>query len=300
MAQDPAFLMYYKDILVSCAHWEADELGWYLRLICHQADKPEGLPANDMEELALLAGVKFSQFERFKQCWQRTLKAKWEQTEMGTLLNLKQDETLEKRRKYHEKQQLRGLVGSYVKRARTYSGLTEAQGKHLSKKLFSLIKIDNSKEENELCFKRTLDAYIGNAIGNGNVFKEEEGAGEEENLKPVKAVFEMDVDLLRQKVLIDAEFKREFAQHGVPEDKLEKWLENFNKHLRYSFGEAVMKSEKDYRWHFGNWMQSQGDYQHPEKFKILKDGNTANGGLHANSIKGNGTSKNRIKGVSEW
>jgi hypothetical protein len=300
MAQDPAFLMYYKDILVSCAHWEADELGWYLRLICHQADKPEGLPADDIEALALLAGVKFSQYERFKQCWQRTLLAKWEQTEHGTLLNLKQDETLEKRRKYHEKQQLRGLIGSFVRRARTYSGLSEAQGKHLSKQLFSLIKIENSKEENELCFKRTLVAYIGNANGNGNVLGKEKGVGEE-TPQDVTTESVFDVDLLKEKVLLDAEFKREFEQRGIPEDKLELWLKNFNKHLRFSFGKDVKKSENKYRWHFGNWLVSQSDYDHPENYKILKqksDGNNI-AGKHANSSK-TGTSEERIDALQKW
>ena len=270
MAQDPAFLMYYKDILVSCADWDADELGWYLRLICHQADKPEGLPI-DLESLALLAGVKLSQFERFKQCWKRTLKAKWEQTSNGTLLNLKQDEVLEKRRNYHEKQQLRGLVGSFVKRARQYSGLTEAQGKRLSKQLFSIIKIDNTKEENEIGFKRTLDAYIGNAIGNGNIIKEEEGGMGEEEEKPTFGKSLSDIDLLLQKVFLDPEFKYVFVQKGIPDDKLERWLENFNKHLRHSG--VSSKTEKDYRWHFSNWMVSQADYQNPENFKILKHAN---------------------------
>lgn len=294
MAQDPAFLMYYKDILVSCAHWEADELGWYLRLICHQADKPEGLPADDLEGLALLAGVKFSQFERFKLCWQRTLKAKWEKTEHGTLLNLKQDETLEKRRKYHEKQQLRGLIGSFVRRARTYSGLTEAQGKRLSKQLFSLIKMENSKEENELCYKRTLAAYIGNAIGNGNVLKEEEGAGEEEKIKPVADEFVFDVDLLKEKVLLDKEFKRQFKQHGIPEEKLDDWLQNFNKHIRHSFGADVKKNEKDYRWHFSNWIQSQTDFEHPEYFKILK---SKNGNNNQKRTAKNNIAENDYKGL---
>jgi hypothetical protein len=292
MAQDPAFLMYYKDILVSCAHWEADELGWYLRLICHQADKPEGLPADDIEALALLAGVKFSQFERFKQCWQRTLKAKWEQTETGTLLNLKQDETLQKRRNYHEKQQLRGLIGSFVKRARTYSGLNEAQGKHLSKKLFSLIKIDNSKEENELCFKHTLNAYIGNAIGNGNI-KEEEGVGEEEK----KQSTVLDVDLLKEKVLLDADFRMQFEQAGMPPDKLEEWLKNFNKFLRH--GSTDAKTEKDYRFHFSNWMPKQKNWEHPENYKIVSN-DAGNNGSVADSTKGKGTSSERLQKLKEW
>lgn len=181
MAKDPAFLMYYKDILVSCADWDAEELGWYLRLLCHQADKPEGLQ-NDVEKLAVLCGVSFSSFEKFNSCWKRTLAANFEAGEGGLLFNKKLRETLDDRREFREKQSLRGIVGVFVKRARLENSLSDLQVKQLSKILFSTINTNNSKEENELCYKRTLAALLGNVNANGIVIgnkdKKEGGTGE--------------------------------------------------------------------------------------------------------------------------
>src|SRR6185295_171622 len=108
MAKDPAFLFYYKDVLVSCADWDADVLGWYTRLLCHQADKQDGL-SPDLESLASMAGVKFSQYERFVSCWKHTLEAKFETNDEGLLINKVQDELLLKRRKYKDNQAKRGL-----------------------------------------------------------------------------------------------------------------------------------------------------------------------------------------------
>lgn len=177
MAEDPAFLVYYKDILVSCADWDADILGWYLRLLCHQADKPGGLP-DDIESLATLAGVKFSKFERFNDCWKHTLKAKFEANDQGLLYNEKQDGLLNDRRNYKEKQAKRGLIGSYVKKAKGTGKLTPYQLGLIADHLFRVISPENSKEDNEGAYKRTLDAFIGDGIGNGSVVKDSlEGAG---------------------------------------------------------------------------------------------------------------------------
>lgn len=181
MAQDPAFLVMYKDILVSCADWDADVLGWFFRLLCHQADKPGGLPV-DLESLASLAGVKFSQFERFSSSWKRMLAAEFEATEQGLLINDKQDELLSDRRKYKEKQALRGLVGAYVKKAKALNKFTPHQLGLLSESLFLVLSPENSKEDNEGAYKHTLTTFIGNAIVNVNTVKDSlEGAG---NLSP--------------------------------------------------------------------------------------------------------------------
>lgn len=169
MANDPAYLMYYKDILVSCADWDADVLGWYTRLISHQADKPEGLP-NDLESLAVLAGVKFSQFDRFSQCWQRTLSAEFTATAKGLLVNVVQDGHLSRRRNHKNTQALRGLVGSYTKKLRLLNKYSPHQVRLVVAQLFEVISPDNSKEENEDAYKRTLIAYEDSIVGivNGN------------------------------------------------------------------------------------------------------------------------------------
>lgn len=162
MAKDPAFLFYYKDILVSCADWDADEVGWYTRLLSHQADKPQGLDP-DLESLAALAGVKFSQYEHFVKRWEARIKKKYVLNEEGLLINIVQRDNLEKRRGYKGDQSEKGLFGYYVKLAKKEVirlGLAwdtlEAEIKDL---LHSGINKENSKEANKANFKQMLENF---------------------------------------------------------------------------------------------------------------------------------------------
>lgn len=163
MAKDPAFLLYYKDILVSCASWDADELGWYFRLLCHQADKPDGLDS-DIETLAGLANVKFSQFERFKLCWERRLKAKFQANPQGLILNKVQEEIINKRREYSERQSVKGIIGYFIKITKRHHTLDEEQSKNLIKELEKQDLLLKTKEERFSCYQAVLVALLGNAI----------------------------------------------------------------------------------------------------------------------------------------
>lgn len=190
MAQDPAFLFYYKDILVSCADMDADALGWYTRLLCHQADKPDGLP-NNIEDLASLANVKIRQYERFIYCWEHILKGKFVLNDKGMLINVVQAEGLEKRRNYKNTQQKRGMVGAFLKKNYGVFSLSKEQWSEVSKLLIQSILPLDDKEEINNTLKHTLEAYAlsikGNAIGNGNanVIQEEiGGTGEKEGAGP--------------------------------------------------------------------------------------------------------------------
>lgn len=173
MAKDPAFLLYYKDILVSCADWDADVLGWYLRLICHQADKPEGLP-NDVELLAQLAGVRMSQYQRFGECWKRTLEAKFEANASGKLINPRLSEVLEDRDLYKGKQSMRGTVGVFIKQAMQMGYVDEKALSFISKALFDSLDANMSKPQKKECFKRTLEAYEKSILAIAIVIKDKE------------------------------------------------------------------------------------------------------------------------------
>lgn len=253
--------MYYKDILVSCADWDEHVLGWYLRLLCHQADKQGGLP-NDVESLAVLAGVKFSKFNLFVECWGRTLKAKFEANAEGLLVNKKQQVNLEGRRTYKENQSKRGLVGHYIKKAKAVGTLSKEQLQQLSAQLFEVLSIENSKEENEGCYKRTLQAYIGNADGNAivnvNTNTGKGGAGERDE-------HPFDNDLLLEKILLDKNYLREMESAGVPPSKLEGWMAAFNRFL--VFKGATHSTEGGWRLGFPAWLQHQNLNTEPENYK---------------------------------
>ena len=78
MGKDPAALMYIDTWLTSTAEMDADVRGWYLNLILHNYDKND-LP-NDIEKLAVLAGVKFSEFKRFEQVFKQVFEQRFEET----------------------------------------------------------------------------------------------------------------------------------------------------------------------------------------------------------------------------
>ena len=120
MSKDPAVLFYINDWLTSTAEMDADVRGWYLNLLLHNYDKKD-LP-NDVEKLAVLCNVKFSEYERFEQVFEQVLKHKFEQTEENRLTNLRTNDILKNREIFKDKRSSAGKV-SYVMKyfAKNYS-----------------------------------------------------------------------------------------------------------------------------------------------------------------------------------
>lgn len=113
MSSDPAVLFYIGDWLKSTAEMDADVRGWYLNLLLHNYDKSD-LP-NDLEKLASLASVKFSEYNRFEQVFEQVLKQKFEQNENGRLTNPKMSDIIKSREVFKNKRSNAGKV-SYVMR----------------------------------------------------------------------------------------------------------------------------------------------------------------------------------------
>lgn len=109
--KDPAVLFYIGDWLKSTAELDADARGWYLNLLLHNYDKQD-LPSN-IEDLATLAVVKFSEFNRFKQVFEQVLNNKFEILDNGRLSNPRINDILKKRENFVEKRSNAGKV-SYV------------------------------------------------------------------------------------------------------------------------------------------------------------------------------------------
>lgn len=116
-SKDPAALFYISDWLTSTAEMDADCRGWYLNLILHQYDKGD-LP-NDIEKLALLASVKFSEYERFKQAFEQVLKQKFKPNDKNRLENEKAKSIIKKREQFKDKRSNSGRIGYLVKVAYT-------------------------------------------------------------------------------------------------------------------------------------------------------------------------------------
>lgn len=159
--KDPSFLFYYKDFLMDTSGFSAEVIGWYVRLLCHQAEQ-YSLP-EDVSDLALLAQVPYDDYPKFQQSWKRTLVAKFgADEESGRIYNRKLRGVMEKRAAYSNKQKLRGLRGSYSKKiAKEYPQVKD------SKSVLDNLIDDNflklNENERSVRFKHTLEAIIVNA-----------------------------------------------------------------------------------------------------------------------------------------
>lgn len=122
MSKDPAFLFYYKDFDNDTASWEAESIGWYIRLLCYQAGNGE-LPS-DLEEIAQIARVKFSEFQLFSERWACRLASKFAINDNGKLYNKKLS-TIQENRKIDavksRKKSILSILGNYIK----YNNLSE-------------------------------------------------------------------------------------------------------------------------------------------------------------------------------
>lgn len=113
MSKDPACLFYIGDWLTSTAEMDADCRGWYLNLLLHNYDK--GTLPNELEKLAVLCNVKFSEYKRFEQVFEQVLKQKFELLEDGRLSNQRTQSILKGRELFKDKRSNAGKA-SYLMR----------------------------------------------------------------------------------------------------------------------------------------------------------------------------------------
>lgn len=111
--KDPAVLFYINDWLTSTGEMDADCRGWFLNLILHNYDK--GSLPNDVEKLAVLCMVKFSEYERFKQVFEQVLKQKFEQIDEHRISNLRTQNILKSREMFKEKRSDAGKISYLMK-----------------------------------------------------------------------------------------------------------------------------------------------------------------------------------------
>lgn len=155
--KDFHFPFQYKEWLVSTSDWDADIRGWYINLLCHQADK--GMLPDDDESLAVLAGVKFSQYARFKNVLKATLKAKFQANAQGMLVNLKLDELLHERKEYLNTKSKSGVIGGLIKKGRVlYPNFEDWET--VAEQLLACDLHDMSMEDKEDLLKAKVQANI--------------------------------------------------------------------------------------------------------------------------------------------
>ena len=175
--KDPAALFYIDTWLSSTAEMDADCRGWYLNLILHQYDK--GSLPSDIEKLGQMAGVKFSEFERFKQVFEQVLKQKFEQNDEGRLENPKVSEMLQKRNQFKDKRSRSGKIGYIVKTANKLKSYGDKEIEYLKDYCYNLEEEElnklNDKQKLRHLLKHLLKLYKnGDGNENGDVIRDKE------------------------------------------------------------------------------------------------------------------------------
>lgn len=111
--KDPAVLFFISDWLTSTGEMDSDCRGWYLNLILHNYDK--GSLPKCIEKLAVLAGVKFSEFERFKQVFEQVLNKKFQIIDGERISNEKTQTILRSRETFKDKRSEAGKKSYLMK-----------------------------------------------------------------------------------------------------------------------------------------------------------------------------------------
>jgi len=99
MSKDPAFLFYYQDFLVGTDHMTNEEVGAYIRCLCHQAHKG-AIAKLHLDKICKKQKIANSIYEKFVSDGN------------GNLKNKKLDEVLEQRQAYIKHQAASGKKGA--------------------------------------------------------------------------------------------------------------------------------------------------------------------------------------------
>lgn len=145
MAKDPAFLLYYKDFDNDTANWEPEALGWFMRLLFFQAGN--GYIPSDIEEVAQIARVKFSEFEKFKNIWENRISVKFSDTLSDTLKmrNERLFEIQKDRKQNALKKSILAVFGNYIKSTE----LSDSEVSHLKKEFRKTNDFEAYSDSNE-------------------------------------------------------------------------------------------------------------------------------------------------------
>lgn len=172
--KDPAVLLYINDWLVSTADMDADCRGWFLNLLLHNYDK--GSLPDDIEKLAVLCNVRFSEFKRFEQVFEQVLKHKFNKDLKGNLTNERTSLILQSREVFKEKRSNAGKM-SYLMRFFAQKFPAEFRKKSLKDYIRNNFNFENVDLKNEQMieqvFKQMFELYINeNENENENINKD--------------------------------------------------------------------------------------------------------------------------------
>jgi uncharacterized protein YdaU (DUF1376 family) len=254
MSKDPAVLFFINDWLTSTAEMDADVRGWYLNLLLHNYDKKD-LP-NDIEKLAVLCNVKFSEYERFKQVFEQVLKQKFEVNEFNRLSNERTNDILKSRENFKDKRSNAGKV-SYIMKYMAKNHVKEYkdfQLRNFVKDNFDY-SIDLKNEQMlKQVFKQMFELYIN------------ENENEIENIIKPSNDIEKTKNFEFYEILVNSESWLESvamqSKHKLNITQVKKYLLDFKNDCDIRFDFKTSKS--DFSSHFVRWLSKQEEIVKPK------------------------------------
>ena len=161
MAKDPAFLFYYQDFLVGTDEFTNDEVGAYIRCLCHQAHKGY-ITEKHMKNICNSHDI------------HNTIKSKFKTDDEGeTFYNQRLKFEVEKRKKYSESR-----ANNRTSKANSKKNIKDLSA-NISKTYVSHMENEN-ENENEISIKKGVD-YLNLSISADPNFISEEQKRERMN-----------------------------------------------------------------------------------------------------------------------
>lgn len=227
MSKDPAVLFYKDKWLLATAEMDADAKGWYLNLILHNYDK--GSLPNDPEKLAVLAGVRFSEYARFEQVLQQVLLQKFSINEAnGRLENGFAAGILKAREEFKEKRERSANIGVVIKNAKNIKGFTEKHIKSLKSDLYSFTDEQIEEAKSEQVLEQMLKLYINVNVNKDNTSLITKGGVGENEVTYYRTIKHLKLTFEEFEKLLDLGYSKEDV------DKILDNIQNYKKNTNYS------------------------------------------------------------------
>ena len=254
MAHSPAFRFYPQDFLHGTRNFKTEEIGAYILLLCEQWDK--GFIPTSEQELKEITQLSLKKLSKVLKKFNGT-------TNLGNI-NIRLEREREKQQKYSEMQSSKGSKGGRPRK---------------DEKSQKKPEVSNGLTEKSLSFTSSVlskDNTIPLSLSNG--FPEEKPQtdstpaitlGDFLNGMDVKGY--LPIEELKARSLGDNAFVGACFQIGLMPDALPAWLDAFGRWLQFS--NDTLKQEKDYRFHFRNWINKQ-NYKNgtAEDYQPMTDG----------------------------
>lgn len=164
--KDPAALLYIDTWKQATTEMNAISRAYYMDLILHQYDK--GSLPDDIEELANICRVRFSEFEQFEQVFEQVLKHKFKLNDSGRLENEFAKEIIRRREKFVKKRSEAGKLSYVLRYFRSNFKVNKGFENFIKKNIDLDFDIKN-EQVLEQVFKQISELYI-NGDGDGDKY----------------------------------------------------------------------------------------------------------------------------------